>query len=322
MSKILITGGTGFIGRHLVPYLQAMGHDIGCAVWFQVPSLNARQIIVKRLEANIDWSSALQGIEIVIHLAARVHIFDKQDAVYTSDFIKINSTATKNFAEQAAQAGVKRFIFLSSIKVNGESTPLLEPFIDAGSEEPADEYSKSKFFAEQHLKTISNSTGLEVVILRPPLVYGPGVKANFKFMLDRVNQGWPLPFANIRNKRTFIFIDNLISAIDAVLINSKAPGNCFLVADNESWALPDLLREIAEAMGKKLYLLPMPVTVLSSLFKLLRLNNLNTRLFGSLCVSNQRIQQILGWTPPIRSKEGLNRTVEWYQQEKQNNPID
>ncbi|CAM3026821.1 NAD-dependent epimerase/dehydratase family protein [Legionella worsleiensis] len=313
MSKILITGATGFIGRSLVPALVAAGHDIRCAVWQKVDGLNAEQIVINKLEEKIDWSAALDGVDIVIHLAARVHIMKENAQSSLQEYCKVNSIATKNFAEQAARHHVKRFIFLSSIKVNGEFTPPLLPFSEQSDVQPEDPYAKSKLYAEQYLQEISQRTGMETVILRPPLVYGPGVKANFLKMLHMIKKGWPLPFGKVANKRSFIYIDNLISAIVAVMDHPNAANQLFLVADNDAWSLTELLTILSQGMNVQLKLLNIPVAFLIFFFKLIGFNNLNLRLFRSLEVSNNKIKSQLGWMPPVTSQEGLKITAAWYQ---------
>lgn len=315
LAKILVTGATGFVGMNLVPQLQLLGHEVRCAVWKKVSWLKAEQVKINKIESQTDWSDALRDIEIVIHLAAKVHVLEEKDNASLDEFCKINSIATKEFAEQAARYNVKRFIFLSSIKVNGECTPQDLYFTENSQENPEDPYAKSKLLAEKYLQAINESTGLEVIILRPPLVYGPGVKANFLRMMTLVAKGWPMPFAKVNNKRSFLYIDNLISAICAVLINPQAANKVFLIADNESWSLAELMRAISTEMKIKSRLFPVPIKALTAIFNLLGLKEMNTRLFGSLLVSNDKIKAELGWEPPVKADEGIRHTVQWYQDE-------
>jgi nucleoside-diphosphate-sugar epimerase len=315
MSKILVTGATGFVGRNLVPVLLLSGHEVRCAVSRKVDWLQTEQTVINRLELQSDWSAILQDIDIVIHLAARVHIMKEKANVGTSsldEYCKVNSIATKNLAEQAAQCGVKRFVFLSSIKVNGEYT-FDEPFTEDSLAQPDDPYALSKLYAEQELQSISKQTGMEVVILRPPLVFGPGVKANFLKMLQLVNKGWPLPFGKVHNKRNFVYIENLVSAICTVATDPNAANQIYLVADDDAWSLSQLLGLIAQEMDVKPRLFAVPGTMF--LFKLLGLSNMNRRLFGSLEVNNHKLKSHLGWCPPVSSAEGLAKTVKWYQNE-------
>lgn len=313
MSKVLVTGATGFVGRSLVPALIQAGHEVRCAVTKKVDWLTAEQIVIQRLEFQSDWSEALDGIEIVIHLAARVHIMADNSESPLEEYCKINSIATKNLAEQAAKNKVKRFLFLSSIKVNGEFTLEGEPFTEESVPQTDDPYGLSKLYAEQYLQDISKQTGMEVVIIRPPLIYGPGVKANFLKMIQLVDKGWPLPFGKVNNKRSFIFIDNLVSALCTVAIAPKAANQIYLVADDEAWSLTHLMTVLAKEMNSRLRLISIPSRLMAGIFKLLRLNNLNMRLFGSLEVSNRKIKSELLWTPPLGAIEGLRKTVVWYQ---------
>lgn len=312
MSHILVTGATGFVGRRLVPALVKAGHEVRCAVSKQVDGLAAEQIVIEKLENNPNWTRALQDIDVVIHLAARVHVMNDKATSPIDAYCQVNSIATKLLAEQAAAMNVKRFVFLSSIKVNGEFT-LDTPFTEESLVNPDDPYGQSKLFAEQYLKIISQNTDMEVVILRPPLVYGPGVKANFLKMIKLVNKGWPLPFGNINNKRSFIFIDNLVSALCAVSESPAAANQTYLVADDESWSLTQLLKALAAQMNKGLKIIPIPAKWLQSALKLAGLNGLNQRLLGSLEINNSKIKSELGWAPPVRSIDGLGITVKWFQ---------
>lgn len=311
MLKVLITGATGFVGRSLVPALMASGYDVLCAVSKQADWLKAPQVIIDRIELVHDWTPILKGIDIVIHLAAKVHVM--KGNVPFDEYTKVNIDATKNLAQQAAQCGVRRFIFLSSIKVNGEFTLEGTPFTEEYTQPIDDPYGKSKLIAEHALLELSKNTNMDVVILRPSLVFGPGVKANFLKMMQLVQKGWPLPFGNINNKRSFVFIDNLISAIIAVIEEPKASNQVYLVSDNESWSLSELLRAIAQNMGQNSRLFPAPG--LLTLFKIFGLSALSTRLFGSLEVSNDKIKTQLGWKPPVTSAEGITKTVKWYKDE-------
>lgn len=315
MAKILITGATGFIGRSLVPALLSEGHDVRCAVLQLDSTLQAEQIVINNLEVHTDWTDALRNVEIVIHLAARVHIMKEYATSSLDEYCKINSIATKNFVEQAAQNNVKRFIFLSTIKVHGEFSQNNLPFSEDCRTQPEDPYAKSKLYAEQFIQEICQNARMEFVILRPPLVYGPYVKANFLRILQLVDKKWPLPFGSIYNKRTFIYIDNLVSATSAVVSEPSAANQVYLVADDCSWSLTQLVQTLSRKMNTKLFLIPIPVQILIFLFKLCGLKNINTRLFSSLEVSNEKIKSQLGWTPPVSSIDGLEKTVKWYQNE-------
>ncbi|MFT4059904.1 MAG: SDR family oxidoreductase [Legionella sp.] len=313
MSKILVTGATGFIGRRLVPELIAAGHEVRCAVSQKVNWLETEQVIVDKLERDPDWGEALLDMEVVIHLAARVHVMNEKSDSILENYCKINSIATKNLAKQAAKHQIKRFIFLSSIKVNGEYTMPGEPFTEESVPQPEDPYGQSKLYAEQYLRAISQNTGLEIVIIRPPLVYGPEVKANFLKMLTLVRKGLPLPFAKVRNRRHLVYVENLVSALCAVVSHPEAANQTYLVADNESLSLAQMMRLMAQEMDIKARLFPVPVRLMEASFFLLGKKSLNTRLFGSLEVNNSKIKSQLGWEPPVNSTEGLRETVKWYQ---------
>jgi nucleoside-diphosphate-sugar epimerase len=313
MAKILVTGATGFVGKRLVPELIAAGHDVRCAVSRHSDWLRAEQVVIDKLEHNPDWSEALSGVDVVIHLAARVHVMKEKAEFVLDDYCKINSIATRNLAKQAAKHQVKRFIFLSSIKVNGEFTLKGAPFTEESSAQPEDPYGQSKLYAEQYLQVISQHTGLEVVIIRPPLVYGPEVKANFLKMLRLVKKGLPLPFGKVENSRHLVYVGNLVSALCAVVTHPDAANQTYLVADDDSLSLTQLMRLIGYEMNVNVRLIPIPVRFMEFSFRILGLNKLNMRLFGSLEVSNNKIKSQLGWVPPVSSTEGLKETVKWYQ---------
>lgn len=314
MPKILVTGATGFIGKRLVPTLISLGFDVVCVVSKNVSWLPTKQVIA-RLESETDWSQALSGIDIVIHLAARVHVMNEVSDSALPEYLTANSIGTKNLAEQAAKHQVKRFIFLSSIKVNGELTTKGLPFSEESATQPVDPYGQSKLYAEHYLQNISQNSTMEVVILRPPLVYGPGVKANFLKMMQLVSKRMPLPFAKVHNQRHFIYVDNLVSALCLVVTHPVAANQTYLVADENSFSLAQLLHLIAQLMNIKIKLMPIPVGVMEFIFRILGKKNLNQRLFSSLEIDHNKIKSQLGWNPPVSSEEGLKETVKWYQSE-------
>lgn len=311
--NILITGATGFVGRNLVAALALTEHKVFCAVTKKEERLKAEQIIVGRLESQPDWRPALKNIDIVIHLAARVHVMKDTEQAPLDVFCQINSVATKHLAEQAAESGVKRFVYLSSIKVNGEFTIQGFPFTEESLAQPEDPYGKSKLYAEQYLQAVSAASSMEFVILRPPLVYGPEVRANFFKMLGWVNKGWPLPFNKIHNRRSLVYIDNLVSALCTVAVAPAAANQIYLVADDTAWSLSDLLRILAREMGIKLRLFSIPGRFF--ILNLFRLNNIRQRLFGSLEVSADKLKTQLEWVPPVDPIQGLSKTAKWYKNE-------
>ena len=243
----------------------------------------------------------------VVHLAARVHVMRDEASDPLAKFREVNTEGTLNLARQAAQAGVKRFVFVSSIKVNGEGRDAA--YRETDSPAPEDTYAISKWEAEQGLQQISQETGLEVVILRPPLVYGPGVKANFRRLLDTVARGWPLPLGAIRNRRSLLYLGNFVDAIRVCVEHPAAAGKTFLVDDGQPVSTPDLIRAVAHAMGRPARLLAVPVDALEFAGALLGKQAAVARLTGSLWVDSSLIRTRLGWTPPYSMAAGLAATV-------------
>jgi nucleoside-diphosphate-sugar epimerase len=248
----------------------------------------------------------------VIHTAARVHIMDDSAADPLTEFRKVNTAGTLNLARQAADAGVKRFIFISSIKVNGEMTLVDQPFKPNDNYIPTDPYGLSKYEAEQGLLTIAKETGMEVVIIRPPLVYGPEVKANFSSMMKWINRGVPLPFGYINNQRSLVALDNLVDFIIHCIDHPKAVNEVFLISDGEDVSTSILLRKVAKAFGKKPKLIPVPVWLMTLAAKLIGKGDVATRLFGSLQVDSSKARELLGWKPVITMDEQLKKTAEAY----------
>lgn len=310
MTRILLTGASGFIGGHLLQALEAAGCTVRCALRRPLASLDADQVIIGSLQEQTEWEAALKDIEVVIHLGAHVHIVNKN--ADQAPFFLINRDATGHLARCAAQNGVKRFIFLSSIKVNGEKTSLNAPFTEHCLPQPQDAYAQSKWQAEQVLQDIAAHTGMGLVIIRPPLVYGPGVKANFLRLLQHVHCGWPLPFANAYNQRSFVFIDNLTQAIISTVIHPHAPGHCFLVADNETWSMSGLVKQMAESLDRKPRLFPIPLKASRHLLRWCNKEHLASRLFDSLVVSNASIKQKLQLDFNTSATEGVAKTAAWY----------
>ena len=266
------------------------------------------------LEANTDWSVALIGVSSVVHAAARVHMMKDQSADPLAEFRRVNVAGTLNLAQQAAAAGVKRFVFISSIKVNGELTQIGQPFTEKDRAAPVDAYGISKFEAEVGLRRIAKETGMEVVIIRPVLVYGPGVKGNFLSMLDWVHKGIPLPFGAIANARSFVSLDNLVDLIITCLHHPAAANQTFLVSDGEDISTTQLLQYTASAMGVSSRLMPVPALMIQVAAKLLGKGEVAQRLCGNLQVDISKARQLLGWAPLISVKEGLRRVVKDYLQ--------
>jgi nucleoside-diphosphate-sugar epimerase len=265
--RILVTGLNGFIGRSLYPILLKRKHTISCAVWKKNAGTHNQKGLFDRvcyfdvLNSETDFGEALENIDVVIHMASRVHVSTKSDYHTHKEFMDINFHGTRNLAEQAAQKGVKRFVFISSAGVNGKSTKGIASYTEEDAENPYNSYTISKLLAEQALRKIEADTGLEVVIIRPPLVYGPEVKANFLKLLNLVHSGLPLPLAGIKNQRSFIAVDNLVDVIAECVVHEKAGGETFLVSDGQPLSTTQLIYKLSTAMGlpSRLFYFPAPI---------------------------------------------------------------
>ena len=303
--KLLVTGATGFVGTALRARLAASGHEVVPAV--RSKSGLPHEVVVGNLDASTDWRPALTGCDVVIHLAARVHVMNDAAQDPLALYRATNTEATLNLARQAVQAGVKRFIFISTIKVNGEGRDTAYRETDVPA--PEDAYAMSKWEAEQGLRRIARETGLEVVILRPPLVYGPGVKANFLRLMETTRKGWPLPLGAIRNQRSLLYLGNFVDAIRLCVEHPAAAGQTFLLDDGEAVSTPDLICAVARAMDRPARLLAVPVGVLELAGALLGKRAAVARLTGSLFVDSSAIRLRLAWTPPYTMRQGLDATV-------------
>ena len=257
------------------------------------------------------WTGALQGIECVVHLAARVHIMENAAAADTlAEFRRINVEDTLNLARQAVLAGVRRFVFISSIKVNGESTRKGQPFTDADFPCPVDAYAISKYEAECGLRELSAQSAMEVVIIRPPLVYGPGVKANFLTMVRWLRRGVPLPLGAIHNARSLVALDNLVDLICTCIDHPAAANQILLVSDGHDVSTTELLRQMASAMGREARLVPAPQWIVEAGVSLFGGKELARRLCGSLQIDISKTRELLQWTPPLSLDEGLRRVMQ------------
>lgn len=303
--RILVSGATGFVGRALCGHLSMHGHVAVPAV--RRDSGLAGEFVVGDIDGTTEWLAALAGCDAVVHLAARVHVMNDTAQDPLAPYRATNTAATLNLARQAAAAGVKRFVFISTIKVNGEGRDAAYREADAAM--PEDAYAISKWEAEQGLQRIAADTGLEVVILRPPLVYGPGVKANFLRLLRTVRRGWPLPLGAIRNRRSLLYLGNFVDAIKTCVEHPDVAGQTFLLDDGQPVSTPDLVRAVARAMGRPARLLAVPVSVLEFMGTLLGKQAAVARLTGSLYVDGSFIRSRLGWVPPYTMQQGLAATV-------------
>lgn len=257
-----------------------------------------------------DWTTVLNGVDCVVHLAARAHVMDDSAPEPLAAYREVNVAGTRRLAEQAAAAGVRRLVMVSSIKVNGERTAPGAPFLFSDPPAPEDAYGLSKWEAEQALWLVAAETGLEVVVVRPPLVYGPGARGNFQRLLRWVARGLPLPLGAVENRRSLVALDNLVDLLRVCIDHPAATGQTFLVSDGEDLSTPELIRRLAAAMGRKPRLLPVPPALLRLGGWLLGRSGEVARLLGSLQVDIAHTREILGWTPPISVQEGLRRTVE------------
>jgi len=308
--KLLITGANGFVGKSLCAELRYQGHTVLAAVRsLDKQVVDVDKVLITSIGKETDWCSALQNVEVVIHLAARVHVMNETVVDPLTEFRKVNVDGTLNLAMQAAKAGVKRFIFISSAKVNGEQTELGKPFTEASAANSQDAYGISKHEAEQGLMRIAEQTGMEVVIIRPPLVYGAGVKANFATMMRAVKQGIPLPLGAIHNKRSFVYVGNLVSFILRCVDHPAAANQTFLVSDGHDLSTTELLQACAVALGVKARLLPVPQKFLELCLAVLGKRAVAQRLCGNLQVDISKAHTLLGWAPPISQTDGLKATV-------------
>lgn len=266
-----------------------------------------KTIKIENLSSSIS-SELLTNIDCVVHLAARVHIMDDSANDPLFEFRRVNVDGTLSLARQAAKAGVKRFVFISSIKVNGEQSQFEKPFTADDLPNPQDAYGISKYEAEQGLLDIAKTTNMEVVIIRPPLVYGPGVKANFASMANAIKHNLPLPLGAIHNKRSFIFVGNLVDFISCCIEHPKAANQIFLVSDNKDLSTTELLRLCAKALNKKAFLLPVPQNLIKLCALLIGKESIAQRLCGNLQVDTLKARQLLNWTPAISVNDGLIAT--------------
>ncbi|MBB4111227.1 UDP-glucose 4-epimerase [Rhizobium sp. BK226] len=309
MMRCLITGAAGFVGGPLVERLHKERiWELAVTTRSAAASFPAdvRHFPIE-ITSETDWTAALDGVDVIVHLAARVHIMDDRAADPLTEFRQINTAATLNLAEQAARAGVKRLVFISSIKVNGEEND--RPFRHDDTPMPVDPYGISKLECEIGLQEISARTGIEIVVIRPPLVYGPGARGNFALLVGLVRKKIPLPFASLKNRRTLVALPNLVDLIVTGMTHPDAAGQTFLAGDGEDLSTPGLIEGIAAGLGVEPMLLPFPPALLQMGARVTGKSAVYQRLCGSLQVDISHARDVLGWSPVVTPREGLKLAV-------------
>ncbi len=347
--KVLVTGSTGFLGQAVCAQLEADGFEVRGALRFAVGGQSSEDrgqielpsginhqrslpefTVVGDINGLTDWAEALESVDVVVHLAARVHIMDDTAQDPLAAFREVNVEGTRRLAEAAVNAGVKRFVFVSSIKVNGEQTAARSALECGGSgtalafserdkPAPEDPYGQSKYEAEQVLREIEAATGMEVVILRPPLLYGPGVKANFLKLIRIVDKGIPLPLGGIDNQRSLLGLTNFADLIVTCITDARAAGQTFTVCDGEDVSSAELVRRIAKALGRKPRLLPVPEGLMRLAGTCTGKTAQVQRLCSSLRIDSSHVCQTLDWNPPCTMEEELSRTAKFFRGQKSEN---
>jgi nucleoside-diphosphate-sugar epimerase len=314
MKTVLVTGANGFIGRALCAELarqkysvRGVVRDLSC--W---DGGGCEIVKVTGINAATEWADAMKAVDTVIHLAARVHVMKDTAVNPLAEFLRVNLYGTSNLAQQAARVGVKRLVYVSSVKVNGEQTPETQSFAESDEPHPQDPYAISKWRAEQDLHRIAHETGLEIVIVRPPLVYGPAVKGNFIRLLAAIDRGIPLPLTGANNLRSLLYVGNLVDALIACATHPAAAGQTYLVSDGEDVSTAMLVEKIARALERKSRAFYFPPGLLRAVAAVLGRAEQVDRLFGALRVSDEKIRSELGWVPPYTLEQGLRATADWY----------
>jgi nucleoside-diphosphate-sugar epimerase len=308
--RLLVTGASGFVGRALCRHLAIQGYELRPIV--RKPSAVPGEIVLSENDAA-GWQQALQGCQSVLHLAGRAHAMPKYANDSLQAFRDANVGTTLTLAHRAAQASVRRIVFVSSIKVNGEATPPGRRFCSDDDAQPSDPYAISKWEAEQGLRSIAQANRMECVIVRPPLVYGPGVKGNFAQLLSWVDRSLPLPLGAVHNQRSMIALDNLIGFLTLCVLPDQSPhasGQTFMISDGVTVSTPELVRKIAMAYRRKPKLLPVPASLLRLFASLIGQRSAVDRLLGSLVIDDSPARQILGWKPQITMDEQLQRMAD------------
>ncbi len=308
--KVLVTGANGFIGSALCTGLRHT--DVEVVRGVRSP-IDPSEVSIDCLHNNVSLELSLKsGIDSVVHLAGRVPPMSGYSEAYDGLYRQVNAERTANLARLCARYGVRRFVFVSTIKVLGEGRT--QPYRDDELPAPSDEYAASKWLGEQALSQVSSETGMEIVVLRPPLVYGPGVKGNFLRLLESIDRRRPLPFACIRNQRSLIYLGNLVDIIRLCLSHPKAAGKTFLVSDASDVSTPELVRLMSDALGRRALLVPIPVAWIALAGSVFGKQAAVDRLLGSLVVDVSSLKDELGWQPPYTIQTGLAATAAWYRE--------
>ena len=319
MNKhILVTGANGFVGTASCRRLQSEGCEVVAALRRSdrsFPVDGIRCLNVGHIDGQTDWTEAVDSIDIVVHLAARAHVVKDTQDKQIDAYRQVNVEGTRNLAESAERAGVKRLVFLSSVKVNGEGTDFAYTEMDPPS--PNDPYGISKMEAEQALHAIADRSEMEIVILRPPLVYGPGVKANFLALMHLVARRIPLPLGSVNNSRSLIYLENLVDCISQCVGHPAAAGQTYLVSDDYDFSTPELIRSLASAMNKTAFLFPFPLGILQTMAKLMGKSGAAQRLLNSLTIDISKIKRELAWAPPISVTTGMLATASWFKERQE-----
>ena len=324
---VLVTGANGFIGSALCRRLQEAGMLVRAAVRDRskvqanggVSDGGHEWVVLHDQSTESDMQQALHGVQTVVHLAARVHVMADRASDPLYEFRLVNRDWTERLAGAAAEQGVRRFVYLSSIKVNGEETRV--PFTESDPPNPQDPYGISKWEAEQALAVVAAKTGLETVVLRPPLAYGPGVQGNFLQLLNVVRKGIPLPLASVNNRRSLIYRENFVDALIHCVRDARAAGRTYLVSDGEDLSTAELIRRLAKSLKKDSPLWPLPLWMLRGAGKLAGKTAMIDRLLGSLQIDSSRIRRELDWYPPYSVDRGLEDTVAWFMRRSATDPL-
>ena len=307
---VLVTGASGFVGKALCTHLEQHGFQVRRALRRAPAGPVGEHVVVGDIGPETDWTRALEGVDGVAHLAARVPVMSSSVDDRIGAYRQVNVEGTRRLAQQSAEAGVRRLVFMSSVKVHGEATDHVYSETDAPR--PDDRYALSKWEAEQALAEVGAKTGLQWSVLRPPLVYGPGVGANFLRLMQAVSHHRPLPFSSVGNARSLVFVGNLVDAVRCCLTHPEAAGGTFLVRDGEDVSTPELVRRLGRVLGVRPLVFPIPVSALLLAGKLTRREAIVHRLIGSLQVDDRLLRSRLGWAPPFTLDEGLAQTAAWY----------